>query len=299
MSRWQTIGRCATRGLRGAVLAVSLMGTSAVCYGMPAPVTSADVGEYAACPWDSKPGTERYQRVHRLNFTVYSVNTFPGGGDTRVQADRIKLLLASKKRNQKFILRLNFWDENERVNKCLEPPVYARRCVEFLQMIPVSKLDGICLSEENVPFQPQVAVLNHLYEKLKKGRKLFVYQWLSPYWTPAACPQLRADGWVLDPYFVDEKKFYEQLNAFEVTKLPLIFVAYTSVVTSEAKPSLVELMDAFCQAEIARKRGHAVMFYWTFAHILHQGTCYFGTVNEPRMQFIDKKIQAFCRDAVR
>ncbi len=101
----------------------------------------------------------------------------------------------------------------------------------FLSTIDTERLYAITLAEENVYWGGQTARLNKLYEHIKKKYpELKIFQWYTPGADVAGIgwPNLKADGWVIDEYFLDNPRFEYFVRGYVLKKLPLICIIWAA-----------------------------------------------------------------------
>ncbi len=101
----------------------------------------------------------------------------------------------------------------------------------FLSTIDTERLYAITLAEENVYWGGQTARLNKLYEHIKKKYpELKIFQWYTPGADVAGIgwPNLKADGWVIDEYFLDNPRFEYFVRGYALKKLPLISINWAA-----------------------------------------------------------------------
>lgn len=79
---------------------------------------------------------------------------------------------------------------------------------------------AFCLSEENVTWNNGLAILNALYDAVKRHTDRPCYQWLTMPDPPHG--KLKADGWILDAYGYSYETFRRHLAKFVVTGKPVI-----------------------------------------------------------------------------
>ncbi len=120
-------------------------------------------------------------------------------------------------------------------------------------------VDAVFLSEENVPTRRGLAVLNGLYDHLKKKwPDLPVFQWLSAPLGPS--PDLKADGWMYDFYRQKRGAFRRKLTRYLVTGKPVVMCL-------NASPDVARFEDPFGgavtqeQFEVCREFNVPVFFY--------------------------------------
>lgn len=98
---------------------------------------------------------------------------------------------------------------------------------EFFAQVDVNEVYAITLSEENIFWNGQMERLNILYDKIKtKYPNLPVYQWYSGSSEGSApgdnWPNLKADGWVADEYYLDQPFMERTMRHFTVLQKPFI-----------------------------------------------------------------------------
>jgi hypothetical protein len=182
---------------------------------VPNPLTAREVGQYAGQAWGAPgsyidPGSTT-DRTNPLRFTVRSVTIREDSPEPNIANIVQEIQWGMGYSPQRTMLvRINFWGGvggQERYTLPIQNlSVYTAR-VDFIlnQLVPVlDSIQGITLSEENVPDAEHSAILQGLYWHVKElYPNLKVYQW----WTPnTAIPDwyagiyVPADGWVFDPY---------------------------------------------------------------------------------------------------
>lgn len=97
---------------------------------------------------------------------------------------------------------------------------------EFLDQVDVNELYAVSLSEEHVFWNGEAERLNLLYDKLKAKYKVPVYQWYSPSGEGSVpglnWPNLKADGWLADEYFLDQPHMERAMRGYTVLQKPII-----------------------------------------------------------------------------
>ncbi len=134
----------------------------------------------------------------------------------------------------------------------------------FLPKIDLEKLYAITLAEENVYWSGQAKLLNELYSHIKqKYPKLRIFQWYTPGADVAGFgwPNLKADGWVIDEYFLDNPKFEYFVRGYVLKKLPLISIIWAG---PDCKDVPYKERRFWSQYRICRKYNvPAAYFVWT------------------------------------
>lgn len=103
---------------------------------------------------------------------------------------------------------------------------------EFLAEVDESELYGITLGEEHIYWNGREDHLNALYEKIKVNHPdLPIFQWYSPskaLSTPgiSGFPNLNADGWVSDEYFLDQPNMEKSMRAYIIQQKPILNVIW-------------------------------------------------------------------------
>ena len=98
---------------------------------------------------------------------------------------------------------------------------------EFLSQVNESDLQAITLGEENIFWSGRESQLNYLYDRIKTNHSVPIYQWHSPSSTGTApgisgWPNLKADGWVADEYFLDQPAMEKNMRAYVIEQKPVI-----------------------------------------------------------------------------
>ena len=97
---------------------------------------------------------------------------------------------------------------------------------EFLEQVDVKELYAVSLSEEHIFWNGEAERLNALYDKLKAKYDVPVYQWYSPSGEGSvpglSWPNLKADGWLADEYFLDQPLMERAMRGFTVLQKPII-----------------------------------------------------------------------------
>ena len=97
---------------------------------------------------------------------------------------------------------------------------------EFLEQVDVKQLYAVSLSEEHIFWNGEAERLNALYDKLKAKYDVPVYQWYSPSSEGSVpglnWPNLKADGWLADEYFLDQPFMERAMRGFTVLQKPII-----------------------------------------------------------------------------
>lgn len=148
------------------------------------------------------------------------------------------------------LIRIDFWGpENGKerfTGQMQDVQVYIRRLDAALKQLEsvLDRVQGVSISEENIPSAGRPAVLKQLYEHCKaKYPHVRFYQW----WTPnTAIPDwyegvyLPADGWIIDTYTLCKQNYpdaryhmgadpYRRLvQKYMVTGKPLISILWAS-----------------------------------------------------------------------
>jgi len=118
---------------------------------------------------------------------------------------------------QKAIVGLYTFD---RVTYSKPVEEYVRNTETLVSKLRQDLICAFCLSEENVTWNNGLAILNALYEAVKRRTDLPCYQWLTVPDPPH--PKLAADGWIFDAYGYRGEEFRRHLAKFVVTGLPVI-----------------------------------------------------------------------------
>ena len=97
---------------------------------------------------------------------------------------------------------------------------------EFLTQVDVKELYAVSLSEEHIFWNGEAERLNALYDKLKAKYDVPVYQWYSPSGEGSVpglnWPNLKADGWLADEYFLDQPFMERAMRGYTVLQKPII-----------------------------------------------------------------------------
>jgi len=196
------------------VVVVAVFCVASPMRALPPPLSAHQVGQYAGRAWGPpdvppEPGSWA-DRTNLLRYTIRSVNVnqddpadYPDMEPYRQEVYDGQGYVPKRT----ILFRVHFWDGADRYSLPMRDiSVYKARLDHVLTgLAPVMDLiHGITLSEENVPYDGHIAVLEELYWHVKgQYPDLPVYQW----WTPnTAIPTtydgiyLPADGWVIDPY---------------------------------------------------------------------------------------------------
>ena len=274
------------------------------------------VGEYAACPWSGSANatnvTSRAYRTKDLNFCIRNVWVRDQAAVGKLDLSKILAEIEAGwklKPERTMIVRIDFFGPGgadssgtERHKGDLQSPeIYVNRFLAVLtQLEPVlNKLQGISISEENVPYKDRSWVLQCVYERAKKKYpEVRFFQW----WTPnTAIPgfyegiYLSADGWIVDPYSLHEKKYPKGptvkrfVQKYLVTGKPLIFVANASNLTGlgELFPDVLNE-----HLQICHDFNLPVVFYWQYQKPGATGdTVFFGhPTNNELMDKINERV---------
>ena len=97
---------------------------------------------------------------------------------------------------------------------------YVRNTEALVDKLRRDLICAFCLGEENVTWNNGLAILNALYETVKRRTDLPCYQWLTVPDPPH--PKLAADGWIFDAYGYRREEFRRHLAKFVVTGLPVM-----------------------------------------------------------------------------
>jgi hypothetical protein len=102
---------------------------------------------------------------------------------------------------------------------------------EFFDDVVKEDVYAITLGEEQIFWESREAQLNRLYEEIK-GRHpdLPVYQWYSPSSLGSipgqSWPNLKADGWVADEYFLDQPQMERAMRGFRLLRKPVVQIIW-------------------------------------------------------------------------
>lgn len=265
----------------------------------PPMLTARDVGEYAGVPWDDRadpitPGT-RADRTRDLNLSIASVRLADAMTD-----DAIRVWSTKSRPGSHLILRLHFWDGVDRHKGPMLPiDVYWNRIDRFLSLTDLSRIDGITLSEENVPYLGRWEVLAELYRRTKAKYDVTIWQWWSP---PSnqnadkgAHPQspgeskavgnLPADGWIFNPYWQPKALCRRTFQRFLLAGKPVILMPWAS----DLRPWTAE-QDQITrdQLDLAVEFNVPVCWYWTKKTLTGGSSVHFGGDRESSATDIDK-----------
>lgn len=256
--------------------------------GVPAATdfSARDVGQYGAIPWGSAdeiivPGS--YQdRVRDLNLSVASVNLSGGISDEELD-DWAEIANWGWEQNQVLLLRLNFWNGEDRYQGPMEETeVYWSRLDEFLAGLQsregLAGCWGVVLAEENVAYAGRPEVLTELYQRIKSKYDLAVWQWWSP---TAAVPDsagwIPADGWVVNPYLMPNPAFRQYVRKYVASGSPVVVMPWATAQLGAFPPLTDEQWQINNdQLNVAVEFNLPVAFYWTFGTDASGTSCYFG-----------------------
>lgn len=286
-------------------------------------LTARDTGMYAGTAWGSPtaappPGSTE-ERTDVLSFTIRSIwnNAGSPNPDLSNIIDEVNNGWSYAPKRT-MLVRVQFWDGEDRYQgPMLDKDVYLQRILQSVQNLsPVlDKIQGITLSEENVPVGGRTQLLQYLYDGVKaQYPNLPVYQW----WTPnTAHPKqfegtwLKADGWVFDPYTLTQANpayqdlwkpdpYLRLVQKYVVTGLPLVAIAPATAETAfrpyydpSSTPftggtTLWDVMDH--QTAINTAFNIPTSFYWSNQN----GSVYFPiNTSDPLMNQLNSYVRNF------
>lgn len=255
------------------------------------------VGDYGFCPWNTvksiqpaegaiseKQRTSRAYRVKDLNFCIRNIWVRDEEAVGKLDLANVRKEIEdgwNSNPRKTMIVRIDFWGNNpgqksgsERYTSDMRAPeVYRDRVAAVLaQLEPVmGKLQGISLSEENVPYHDRSKMLQYLYDCFKaKYPGLRIFQW----WTPNTCVpspyagfNLSADGWIVDPYSLTPEKYPQGptlkrfVQKYLLTGKPLVFTLSASN-EKGLLPLFPEVLND--QLKLCYDFNLPTIFYWTY-----------------------------------
>jgi hypothetical protein len=141
----------------------------------------------------------------------------------------------------------------------------------------LGSIQAVILGEENVLANRGLEILNGLYEHITAHWPVAVYQWLQE---PAPPAELKADGWVLDPYGCSREGFRRLLTKHLVTGKPVI----DCIVASPYRDAPLEPKSRW-QVEICREFNVPMCFYCVYdPNMEGQGSAYaWWSTDAPRI----------------
>ncbi|MFA6567211.1 MAG: hypothetical protein WCS96_03290 [Victivallales bacterium] len=107
--------------------------------------------------------------------------------------------------------------------------------------------------EENISWNGQPDLMNQIGDYIRSEFRIPVYQWFTEPLPPSL--EIRADGWVLDPYSVATPSFYSHLEAYILYGKPVVPMLWASGHFNYGQPAI-----PFTFAELTRS-SHAQMDY--------------------------------------
>lgn len=171
----------------------------------PAPLDPTTIGVYGTC-------------YDFCGFSVYKLfwhgSKLPN--EAQVEAFNQRLRDTRDEDRQNLLLLYPF----DRVSYAEPLENYLGYLDQALAKLDLDAVDVLCLAEENVTWHNGLTILNALYDRAKERTKVPVYQWLTMPDPPH--PDLRADGWIIDPYGFDGPKLRRYLTRFLLTGKPVI-----------------------------------------------------------------------------
>jgi len=104
---------------------------------------------------------------------------------------------------------------------------------EFFDDVVKEDVYAITIGEEQIFWESREAQLNRLYEEIKaRHPDLPVYQWYSPSSQGSipgqSWPNLKADGWVADEYFLDQPLMEQGMRGFRILRKPIVQIIWAS-----------------------------------------------------------------------
>lgn len=190
-----------------------------------------------------------------FDFCDYSVYKVFWHGDRRPSDEQVRrvnqALAAARAAGKKNLLLFYPFD---RVSHSAPLETYLANTDEGLAKLDLTCVDALCLAEENVTWNHGLAILNALYDRVKAKWDGPVYQWLTMPDPPH--PDLRADGWIIDPYGFDRARFRRYLAKFLATGKPVI-----NCVTASPDPHAPWDRTAIEQTEVCREFAVPMFFY--------------------------------------
>jgi hypothetical protein len=104
---------------------------------------------------------------------------------------------------------------------------------EFFDDVVKEDVYAITLGEEQIFWESREAQLNRFYEEIKaRHPDLPVYQWYSPSSLGSipgqSWPNLKADGWVADEYFLDQPFMERGMRGFRILRKPIVQIIWAS-----------------------------------------------------------------------
>lgn len=248
--------------------------------------SARDVGQYGAVPWGPPdevivPGSYA-DRVRDLNLAVAAVELSEGISDDELD-DWAQIANWGREQNQVLLLRLNFWNGEDRYQGPLEEvDVYWNRLDAFLAGLQsresLADCWGVVLAEENVDYGGRPEVLTELYQRIKSKYDIAVWQWWSPAAAvPASGGWIPADGWVVNPYLMANPAFRQYIRKYVVTGTPVVVMPWATAQAGVFPPLTDEewqINDD--QLNVAVEFNLPVAFYWTYGTDASGTSCYFG-----------------------
>jgi len=144
-----------------------------------------------------------------------------------------------------------------------ELDAFVRVIGEFFAQVDINELYAVTISEEQVFWNGQAENLNKLYDKLKAKYDVPVYQWYSPGHKGSApgvtgYPNIRADGWVADEYFLDQPDMERVMRGYTILQKPFIQIIWAGG-EKESVPFIPRRFSE--QHEVTRKYGIPTAYY--------------------------------------
>lgn len=133
---------------------------------------------------------------------------------------------------------------------------------KFFAEVDEDQLYAMTLCEEHVHWNGHADRLNTMYDYVKARYDVPVYQWYTPAaWVPgfSEWPNLKADGWVSDEYFLAHPEIDQYFRGFAIQRKPLVHIVWAS----PAMPTSVPWNpDTFAdQLAACKKYGIAPSFF--------------------------------------
>ncbi|MFQ6097934.1 MAG: hypothetical protein ACE5O2_09435, partial [Armatimonadota bacterium] len=152
-----------------------------------------------------------------FDFCDFTVFKFMAPREDAQYERYARLVREATDRGQTVLVGLYTFD---RVTHSRPVSEYIANTDALLSHLDPKTIYAVFLSEENVTWNNGLAVLNELYDHVKRKYGLTVYQWYTPYDVPH--PKQKADGWIIDPYRWRSQEFRKYLLKYVLTGKPVI-----------------------------------------------------------------------------